>query len=224
MMETLRKVVSDITTSLKATNLDDRFSFRFLASIFTGRAETILKQDIQDRNILLINELWKPLRCIELQDSSFDVCNILYEGDEILKRSKKKIPITYATKYGNLIKILNIKGSMEYKQIKPSQYKDIINREFVNKKTKYFWIVDNYIYIPDVSTEEVKGLGIFIDSQEADFFNGDIDCCYKPLDSIVTLPKYIIDIAKQDVINNLVKTNRPINSDENPDLNSNDKV
>lgn len=224
MMETLRKVVSDIATDLRATNLDDRFSFRFLASKFTGRAETILKQDIQDRNLLLINEIWKPLRCIELQDSSFDVCNILYEGEEILKKSKKKIPLTYATKYGNLLKIFNLNTTLEYKEIKPSQYKEIINREFVNKKTKYYWIIDGYIYIPDASTEEVKGLGVFVDSQEADFFNGDINCCYKPLDSIVTLPKYIIDIAKQDVVNNLIKTNRAITPDENPDLNVNKKI
>ena len=219
-MQTLRKVVSDIVSDLKSANLDDRFSFRFLASKVIGRAETILKQDIADRALLTINDLWKPLQHIELQDSSFDIFSIVYDGDEQLKRSKKKIPETYATKYGNLIKIMNINSSMEYKEIQPSQYKDKVNREFVNKKIKYFWISDGYLYIPDSFVEEVKGFGVFKDSQAVDHFNGIISCCYKPLDSVVTLPSYIIDIAKKDIVNDLMRSNKAIVEDNNPDLNS----
>lgn len=222
-MQTLRKVVSDIQNDLKSSNLDDRFSFRFLSSRFIGRAETILKQDISDRGILNINEIWKPLNHIELEDSSFDIFSIVYDGDEILKKSKKRIPETYATKYGNLLKILNINSTMEYKEIKPSQYKDKINREFVNKRIKYYWISDGYLYLPDSFVEEVKGFGVFKDSQQVDYFNGIIDEYYKPLDSVITLPSYIIDVAKKDVVNDLIRTNKAIVSDENPDLNQNNK-
>lgn len=219
MMDTLRKVVSDIVNDVKASNLDDRFSYRFLASKFIGRADNILRQDIQDRQLLLINDIWMELKCIELEYSSYASCNILYEGDEILKRSKYKIPQTYATKYGNLIKILNIKFGPKYFQIKADQYESKVNREYPNKQLKYFWILDDYLYIADTLAEEVKGLGVFKNSQEVDFFNGKIDCCYKPLDSIVTLPQYIIDIAKKDVVNDLLNRTK-INEDNSPDLNN----
>lgn len=222
-MQTLRQAISDIINDLKAYNLDDQFSYRFIGSKLKGNIENFLKQDSVDRNILKINELWKPINNIEMIDLPEQYTNGLYESVSTIKRSLLQIPQVYTSKYGNLIKIVNINNTLEYKQIKSFEYKDYKNREYASSKFKYYWIEDDYLYIPDSQVEEVKGFGLFKDSQEADKFNGKVDCCYKPLDSILLVPDYIIQIAKDQTVNVLASVNKRIVEDENPNLNSNIK-
>lgn len=214
MIKTLRQVISTVVDDLKSVNLDDRFSYRFIGRKLTKRIETVLKQDSVDRTIFNINEIWKPLKCIELKDVPLSECS--YDSCETIKKSCKPIPKVYTGKYGNYIKILNVKNSMEYKQCKPFEYKDIKNRQFQNKKIKYFWIEEDYLFIPDSDVEDVKGFGLFKDSQEADFFNGTVDCCFKPLDSELLIPDYIIDIAIKDVVSELRQINKTLPQDTNP--------
>lgn len=222
-MQTLRSAVSDINNDLAAVDLDSRFSYRFIASKLKGKIETIFRQDSIDRTIFNLNEIWKPLRCIELEDANEESCSEYYEYCDCLKKSVKKIPQVFSGKYGNFIKILSVNRDIEFKQIKPFEYKEIKNREFKSKKIKYYWIEDDYLYLPDCFLEEVKGYGIFKDSQEADLFNGDIGPCYLPLDSVLLAPTYIIDAAKTAVGTELAQINRRIVPDSNPDENTNSK-
>lgn len=219
---TLRQAVSDVVGDLKAYNLDDKYSYRFLASKLRGNIENFLKQDAVDRSIFKINELWKPLKNIDLKDSYNDTNNIYFDSKTTIKKSIHKIPDVYTCKYGNLIKITNVNNSIEYQPTKPFQYKDIKNREFSDPNVRYYWIEDGYLYIPDSEVEEVRAYGLFKDSQEADVFNGVVDCCFKPLDSILLVPDYIITIAKKQVYVDLI-AGKNIIEDSNPDQNTNNK-
>lgn len=218
--ETVRQAVSDIINDLKSTNIDDKYSFRFLASKLYNKIDFFLKQDSADRNILLLTELWKPLKKIKLEEAAYINNEFYYDYCLILKKSKFKIPKVFQTKYGNLIKILNILNSIEYKQIKPFEYKEIKNREFVDKRIKYFWIEDDYLYIPDSDVEEVRGYGLFKNTKEVDLLNGNENCCYKILDSEILVPDYILALAKQEVIKELRQINKTIKEDQNPNLNN----
>lgn len=222
-MQTLRSAVSDINNDLASVDLDSRFSYRFIASKLKGKIENIFRQDSVDRNILNLNEIWKPLKCIDLQDADPTSCSDFYEYCDCLKRSVKKIPQVYNSKYGNFIKILAVNKDIEFKQIKPFEYKDIKNREFRSKRINYFWIEEDYLYMPDCFIEEVSGYGIFKDSQEADLFNGLIGPCYLPLDSVLLAPQYIIDAAKTAVSTELFNINKRITQDSDPDENINNK-
>jgi hypothetical protein len=149
-MQTLRQAISDIVNDLRAYNLDDRFSFRFLANKLKGKIETFIKQDSEVRAIFNINEIWKAIPCVELEDADYGVCSEYYDYCDVLKRSKIKLPDVYTGRYGNFIKVLNVNNSNEYKQIKSFEYKDIKRREYRNKSIKYFWVEDGYLYIPDI--------------------------------------------------------------------------
>lgn len=222
-MQTLRSAISDINNDLAAIDLDSKFSLRFIASKLRGKIETIFRQDSVDRNILNINEIWAPLTCIKLEDISAEICSTLYEDCDCLKKSTKKIPQVYTTKYGNLFKILTVNKGIEFKMIKPFEYKDIKTREFKSNKIKYYWIEEGYLYLPDCFIEEVTGYGVFKDSQEAALFNGTIPECYMPLDSVLLVPDYILDVAKTAISAELAQINRRIVPDNNPNINSNDK-
>lgn len=225
-MQKYREVVSDIISTLKANNVDDKMSlsYRFILFKFMDKADIFLKQDADQRKILKINGLWKPLNPIELIDDSNVSNNLDLLESYPIKRSRKKIPITYSTNFGSLIKILNVNNSLEYKQIRPFDYKEIQRREYINKRVKYFWIDDGYLYIPDSDVEQVRGFGLFRNSLEADHFNGKIDCCYKPLDSDILLPDYIISLSKTETIKELLGSLKQIQEDEFPNSNNSEKV
>ena len=220
MLKTYRQVISDIINDLNALSIDDKFSYRFLYSKFIGRLESIIRQDSSDRGILNLSSIWYPIKKIEMVDYKKSNNNLNCDVYTDLMVSCDKLPKTFSGKNGDLIKILNINNSAEYKQTKSFLYKDIRNREFLNKKIKYFWIEEGYLFIPDSNVEEVRGYGMFKNSKEVDLINGDSDKCFKILDSLVLAPDYIIDISKRDVVNELRNVNKTIVKDENPDQNS----
>jgi hypothetical protein len=223
MLKTYRQVISDIINDTKSNTLDDRLSFRFLYSKLLGRIETILRQDSQDRNILNLSSIWYPIKCLELQSFRDSDCTTLYEDDSDLMVSCVKIPKVFSGKNGEFIKVLNINNSVEYKKTKPFLYRDMKNREYFNKNTKYFWIEDDYIFIPDSQVTSVKLFGMFKNSKEADYLNNEVDKCFKILDSLILAPDYIIDVAKRDIVTEIRNINKTLVQDENPNLNNIEK-
>lgn len=221
-MQSLRSAISDIITDLRSYDLDDKYSYRFLANKLKGNIENFFKQDVVDRTILKINDLWKPLHNVRLKQARDASVNAYFDDPQVAVKSIHRIPDAYNCKYGTLIKVMNLNNSLEYIQIKPFEYKDINNREYPSRKVKYYWIDDGYLYIPNSETDEVKIYGLFKDSQEADLFNGNVDCCYKPLDSILLVPDYLLTISKKQVVLDLLQE-KQIPPDENPNLNSNEK-
>lgn len=220
---TNRQICSDIVEYLRANNIDDRYSFRYILSELRDSAQNFIKQDADNRRIFKQANLWKPVPCpFKLEETPLVSCGYDLDCSVILK-STDKLPPTYATVYGNLLKISNIDGSGTYQQIFPTNYQDEKNRRFFNKSITYYWISDDYLYIPDKYIEAVKVLGFFKDHTYLKIKNClKSTSCIHPLDMEFSCPDYLIAIVKKDIQNKLLQeSRRPV--DENPNLNLNDK-
>lgn len=216
-MPTLRNICSDIQTELKANNIDDRYSYRFLSSRIKDKVRNFLKQDADSRRILKLPELWNTFPIIEMEEIPYVNYNVDVPDIRTVRRSKNKITKTFSTNYGNLLAVFTISGDSEYKLIRKIQYKDILNIEYRDKRIKYAWIENDYLEIPDSNVELVKLAGLPENPEEID-----CDKCAAPLDVNFPLPGYILDVVKKDILNELLQAKR-INPDENPNLNSNQK-
>lgn len=221
-MQTLRQVVSDLASTLKSVNLDDRISFRYLANVFRDKFSTFLRVEGRSRDVFKQAGIWQPLDCIELEDVSVTACGDI--GDcQTLKRSVKKLPESYTTNYGVLLKILTINGLQEFKQIMQSfDYQDYVNREYGPTK-EVFWLQDNYIYIPNTTVEAVRGVIIPKDPIAVDKANGRCNACASPLEAQLNYPDYLITLAKQEVLRDLGGVYVPKVEDERGDDNTNRK-
>lgn len=219
-MPKLREIISDLVGDLNAVNRDDRYSYRYLANKLRDKAQYFLKQDADLRKIFKMNDLWKTIDCIEFEDVDVLTCPWYLRDCSKIKKSKEKIPDTFETNYGNTIIITTLKGNKPLKQIKPFQYQEQVSNPFA--KGKLFWFEDEHIFIPDSSIKFVKGYGIFKDTTKVDKFNG-LDTCVSPLDSEFSFPDYIITIAKQEVLKELLGSNKQIIADNNADLNTTTK-
>ena len=218
-MQTYRKIISDIVSDLKAYNLDDRFSYRFILSKIIDSAEYFFSQDVDTRRILKSNDIYKTI-------PNFTLCQVNYGDSELelnipIQRSINKVPATFNTNYGNLIKFLNSVNSTEYKLTQFNSYYNLLRREYSSSKIKYCWIEDDYLYIPDSAIPFVKVLGVFKDSQFIDYLNGKIGKDYKPLDSVLNLPDMKIKIVKDDAVQRLAGITKRMAVDENPNGNTN---
>lgn len=215
-MPTFRQFCSDISNELRANNIDDRYSYRFLVSRFKDKIKNFIKQDADNRRLskLLI---FKTFPIIDMEEVPYINYNVDIPDYRTLRKSKKPIINTLSTNYGNLLNIFDISGDRKYTIINHSEYKDILNLEFRDKSIKYAWIENGYLYIPDSDVEKVKPVGIPENPEE-------LNCepCSKPLDTEIPFPQYLIDIIKKDLINELLGGKRIV-EDNNPNLNNLEK-
>ena len=213
MAQTIKEICSDIINDLRSYNLDDRVSYRFIKNKLIDKANYFTKQDAELRKITKLSNLWQPIDCVELEEVSLSNCG--GNGCKKVMKSTTKIPDTYQTGYGYTLKVFNIDYTKEYNIIQPSYYKDIINRPYATKNG-YYWLVDGYIFIPDSEVEVITVLGMFKET-----LNTSKDGCPKPLDTIFAFPDYIVTIAKQETLKELLGSFKQINPDESPNLNTN---
>lgn len=219
-MPTNRQVCSDISDYLKANNVDDRISYRFILSELRDNAQNFIKQDADNRRIFKQSSLWKTLPCgVEFEEVSLISCIFDVAGCQLIMRSKTKIPKTYVTSYGDLIKLTNLDGSGNYIQISPSDYQSQKDRKYINKQNKYFWIIDDYIYIPDSYIEALRVTGFFKTDDYLSYGACASKNCFKPLDMEFNCPDYLIKIVKDDTKRQLLARYNIV-KDENPDLNN----
>lgn len=221
MAQTLRQVLSDLNSDVKALNIDDRLSLRFLASKFRDKIGVFIRQDAKNRELLKESNIWKPIDCVELTDvSAIDCCNV--DDGQTVKKSKIKIPEAYSTTYGNLIKVFTLDLQTEYIQIKSFQAKEQTTREYGSGK--YFWIENQHLFIPDSNLKAVKVLIIAKNPLEVDIINGKCDKCTSPLDAELNYPPYLITVAKSEVLKELSGITTRVIPDEKPNENENQKT
>jgi hypothetical protein len=201
-MPTLRQIVSDIASDLKAVNLDDRYSFRHLASKFRDKIAYFLR--IEARSLDFLKEMgsWKPINCVELESIPVTVCGDI-EGCLTLKRSKVEIPDAYETNFGDILKVTTIDGLQEFSPLENSlEYKSYLMREYPTGKQP-FWIENKRIIIPNTTVEAVKVLLMPKNPIEVDILNCAVTQCTSPLDAEISYSQYLINLAKKEVLSEL---------------------
>jgi len=221
MSKKVGEIVSELALDIRAMNLDDRVSFRYLYSKFKGKIEYFLKLESKSREILKDVTVWKTITCVELEDVNNTACGYI-DNCSTLKRSKVKLPKALSTSYGPIIKVFTIDGKTELGMTKSYEYTDYANREYASTKLAY-WLEDDYLYIPNTTIEAVKVMLIPENEADVDAANGTSGSCTSSLDATVSYPDYLITLAKQEVLKEISGVYKQIVEDEKGDNNTNNK-
>lgn len=223
-MDTARKVISDVTGVLKATSEDSRISFRLVLSILTDKVKKFIKQDGDARRLFQVSEMWKRIPCLHMKEIDLQECGFDIPQCTFMMRSVEAVPEVFQSTYGNIIKVLTIDGSKEFKQTTLAAYKDIKRREYQDKRMRYFFLLEDHIYVPDSQVEEVMVLGLFKHPFDVTkLVEGDDAKCLKPLDEPFPCPDYLLDPVKADTKLELAKLYESLVKDERSNLNTNEK-
>lgn len=222
-MQILRNIVSDIAGDIRAITHDDRYSYRFLANKFLDKIQYFLRQDAKSREVFRDMSMWETINCIKLEDiTGCKDCGITIVCNT-LKKSKDKMPQSYDTSYGKLIKVITIDGSREFTQISSFSYKDYTNKQYGAKNQGYYWIENGYLYVPDTEIDTIRVMIVPKNSNDVAFLNGECIDCVSPLDAKINYPDYLITLAKQETVKEIAGIDKRIVQDEKGDLNTNIK-
>lgn len=220
-MDTCRKVISDVVAGLHATNLDDRIPVRLTLSLLKDKVKKFIKQDADTRRLFKLTSAWKRIPCVPMKEINFVECPVDVPCKAMM-RSCFKIPETFESSYGYMLKVFNIVGEKEFIQTSLSGYKNIVSREWVDPNIVYFILMEGYIYVPDSMVDELTVYGLFKNPHEATkLIKG--DSCLKPLDEEFPCPDYLLDPVKQDTKVELIKMYKGIPVDEKPNDSVNSK-
>lgn len=218
-----RQIISDVINFLRANNIDERFSYRYILSELRDAAQTLIKQDTDNRRIYKQTNLWKPLPCgVEMEEVPFIQCNIDIEDGRRMMRSKERLPAVYTTNYGALLNVSTLDGTI-LKETTFEKLKDDSTRRFKIKEN-YFILSDGYLFVPDLYVEALRLSGFFKDEDYLNFGScKHATSCISPLDQEFNCPDYLVKVVKETVQKSLFQSlTRPV--DERPNLSSEEKT
>lgn len=233
---TVRSFLSDISNSLKSLNLDQFIPPKWLyLKSQSVIANFLAKDNNSNKQLFKQNSGWASLECVEMKEVDVTTCNISLNLCQKLMRSKHPLPNFYETKYGSLIRqVTSLDYSTSYDNVfSPRLWEATQKREFKSKK--YFFIIDNFIYIPIPKGDSVSSptqitlQGYFRNLKDVVEFNNIKECdscsdpkpiCKSILEYEMVIPTYLEDDVKKEVVLQVLNTYGRINKDEYSNLNS----
>jgi hypothetical protein len=216
---TIREFCSTVRQDNNSISFDSRISNEYIYWTGINIAKLLIKRD--SRKLLKNTAIFTKLSCVEMEEVSISECNFTVPCKFIMK-SKKKLPEPFLSNFGSLIQVFNIDRSLDYKEVTPKMFKNISNQQFKPRKTKYFWLEDGYIYVPNSENEILIILGLFVNQEEVKDFNEGSSGCSSILDSEFPVPDYLIGSVQELTTAKVMNRNR-INRDEDANNNLNQK-
>lgn len=215
----IREFISTIKNNLNTIPLDTRLSGEYIYFTAMNIASFLIKRETENRKIFKNTSIFYKLPCVELEEVSVVDCNFNISC-KTLMRSKKPLPKAFLSNYGSVIQIFNVMRNKDYKEVSITHYKNISSQKNKARNTKYFWIENDYLYIPDSEVEILVVIGLFSNPEEVIAFNEEY--CTKLLDFTLPVPDYLLQPVTEMTLKQL-SIRLQIPRDEDSNLNSLDK-
>ena len=204
-MTTIAEAISRIRTSIKAVKEDSFLTDRTIYFSISKYAKTLIKREDNQFKLMKMSQIFKVLPYVELinVDKVEAGCIGVY-SECFFKRSKDKLPNILDGMFGPIIRtVSSIDGSIEMFRTEPGTWSSITkSTTFKYNKRFYFWIIDGYIYCPNVDWEAIKIEAIF----ENDIENCKTNDCLLIQDKAFNIPEYLFSEVEQLVIKDLTMT------------------
>jgi hypothetical protein len=163
-MVTIGDVVSRIRQVVKADIQDAFVTDRMIYSLVIKFAKTLMKRQESSNKLMKFNSVWQTLPFVELieVDKVEAKCSGIQSGCTIM-RTKEKLPAFMEGYWGPLIRtVSSIDGSIEMQPTMPGTYTSMTKTtSFKYNNTKYFWWLNDHIYVPNANWEAIKVEGVF---------------------------------------------------------------
>jgi hypothetical protein len=213
-MNTIAEAISRVRNNIKAVDSDSFITDRLIYSSILKYAKLYIKRQDTQSTRGKFNSLFTRLGCVELIEvDKIEACCDIRSG-AIIKRTKDKLPGIMEGASGPLLRsVMSIDTSVESYRSSPQLYTAMQKTSgFKYNKNKYYWVLDGYIYLPDVEWEAVAVDGIFEDS--LDLFRCD-NKCKAVQDQVFSIPPELFAEIESQVVNDFMKSMQ-INNDPNP--------
>ena len=209
-MTDIGTVVSRIRGQVKAEVQDSFVTDRYIYSLIQKFAQLLIRRQDNANKLLKFNAIWKTLPFVELidVDKVEAQCTGVQSGCTI-KRTKYKMPNMMEGYWGPLIRtVSSIDGSRELKATHPGTYTSLTKTtSFRYNKTKYFWFLDGYLYLPDLEWDAIKVEAVFDDDISSWLCESE-DECQPRYKHKINIPESLFAEIEQQVLAVMANTLR----------------
>lgn len=223
-----KEIVAQVIGDLRAMQIDDRISERYVLSKLKDYNSLFLKRENEQLRLYSDNNVWFSVTCLQMEPLDYTKCNDVTVNKEIpYMRSTEPIPEIYSSAIGPLIReVTTLDGSKIFRYTSPSEYKAISKRKYKDKSTAYFWFDGNrHLILPDVSFEIISITAAFRDPFRAKLID---DCkqesCINPMEDPFLCPGHLLSTVRGETVKDLFSYYKRVIEDEVADLDSNTKT
>lgn len=229
-MITNAEFVSRVINDINALNKDAHVSRRWILNIGRMKAESYTAQRWDDGTLQGDRRLLTYVRCLEMIEvDKITCCDAEFKLCHCLMRSKYKLPgLLYSALRPAITQVTNVDNTIYFKYADLKSYRNEQRRpyaKYVKEKRPYYYVEDDYIYIPDFHIELInveffttrrrKALQLMACSPEP--ASCDSEWSYEFICPI-KLIEYVVSETVQEAMNKI-----QIPTDENPNLDLNQK-
>lgn len=207
-MATIAEVVSRVRGQVKAEVQDAFVTDRYVYSLITKFAQLLMRRQDFANKLMKFNAVWETLPYVELieVDTVEAQCSGIQSGCTI-KRTKEKLPDMIEGYWGPLIRtVSSIDGSIEMQATQPGTYTSMTKTtSFKYNKTKYWWFLNGYLYMPNIEWDAVKVEGVFDDNIGAWLCEPNAQCIPR-YEQKINIPEALFAEIEQQVVNAMLLT------------------
>jgi hypothetical protein len=219
------QLASRIVNGINALNKDQHISRRYIIGIAKQKAATYIAQKWADGSLFNEENLFTTIRCFEMEKADTVTCPaVRLRNCGILMRSRKTLPETPWSRYGAaILSVTGIDGSTLFHPSTLTLASLQKKRVFGHIRQYRYYVLDKYLYIPDVSIEAVNLVVLAVDKDEAECRQGcgAYDSCRSYWECDFVCPDKLREHVIQESINEIMITRMRIIPDENPNRDSN---
>lgn len=220
-----KEIVSEIINDLRALQIDDRISERYVLSKLRYYNGLFLNRENDTLRLFYYDNIWTTIGCVQMEEVDNSVCL----GATIPKinrymMSVSPIPEMYGYKNGPLVKeVMPIDEGVTYNPCSPNDFIKITKREFVGD-LRYYWFRNGHLIIPNGPTG-VHMSACFVEQHKALALCA---ChpvlCADPMEDEFPCPAHLMSTVKQEVIKDLFNFYKRNILDNVSDLDNNVKT
>jgi len=219
-----KKLVSRVLNGLNSINKDARISKRYVLEVATGKAITFMSQKFRDKSLFRESNIYTTIDCFEMEYIDTYKCDIVaFKSCNTVMKSKKPLPELVYSKMGSSLKeVTNIDYSIDFRPTTTSKFRRDKRREGFGEE-KFWYIRDNFLYLPESEVKRVSLLLYTPNSYEAVKTSA---CnrkeCLNPWDFEFNCSSKLLELVITETIKE-VAFRLQIPVDENPNMDENIK-
>lgn len=153
--------VSRVINDINALNKDAHVSRRWILNIGRMKAESYTAQRWDDGTLYGDRRLLTYVRCLEMIEvDKIKCCDAEFALCHTLMRSRHKLPgLLYSALRPAITQVSNLDNTIFFKYAEVKSYKNEKKRiynKYVKDPRPYYYVQDDYIYIPDFHIELIN--------------------------------------------------------------------
>lgn len=203
-MTTINESISRIKNTVKGVKEDAFLTDRFIYSLILKYAKVLIRRQDNENKIMRFHSLFLKVPCIDLieVDKIEACCSGIKTGCTIM-RTKDRLPKVLEGVFGPLFRsVTSIDGSVFVLKTYPTTFTSMTHlSSFKYNTNKYYWFIDDYLYLPNVSWDAISVEGLW----EADvaYLQCDSKECTPRQEDSTHIPEYLFAEIESMVLKDL---------------------